>query len=64
MKGSEVYLWKGIDVVMIDGIVNGSAKLMASTAQVLRKIQTGIAQSYAVVFIFGILFVVTWLLVK
>ena len=64
VKGSEVYLWKGIDVVMIDGIVNGSAKLMASTAQVLRKIQTGIAQSYAVVFIFGILFVVTWLLVK
>ena len=64
VKGSEVYLWKGIDVVLIDGIVNGSAKLMASTAQVLRKIQTGIAQSYAVVFIFGILFVVTWLLVK
>jgi NADH-quinone oxidoreductase subunit L len=64
VRGSEVYLWKGIDVVLIDGIVNGSAKLMASTAQVLRKIQTGIAQSYAVVFIFGILFVVTWLLVK
>jgi NADH-quinone oxidoreductase subunit L len=64
VKGSEEILWKGVDVILIDGVVNGSAKLLAKAAQVLRKTQTGVAQSYAVVFIGGILFVITWLLLK
>jgi NADH-quinone oxidoreductase subunit L len=57
-------LWKAMDVAMIDGSVNGSAKIINGIGQVFRKIQTGVAQSYAVIFIGGILFVITWLLVK
>jgi NADH-quinone oxidoreductase subunit L len=64
VKTSEEILWKIIDVSLIDGIVNGSARIMSSLAQSLKKIQTGVAQSYAIVFLGGILFVITWLLFK
>jgi len=64
VKISNDVLWKAMDISMIDGLVNGSAKLISGISQVLRKIQTGVAQSYAVVFIGGILFVITWLLLR
>jgi NADH-quinone oxidoreductase subunit L len=64
VKTSEEILWKVVDVTLIDGMVNGSAKVVGAIAQTLRKIQTGVAQFYAVVFIGGILFVITWLLLK
>ena len=64
VKISHDILYKAMDVTMIDGSVNGSAKIINGIGQVLRKIQTGVAQSYAMVFIGGILFVITWLLVR
>jgi NADH-quinone oxidoreductase subunit L len=64
VKISNDILWKAMDITMIDGSVNGSAKIINGIGQVLRKIQTGMAQSYAVVFIGGILFVITWLLLR
>lgn len=64
VKISNDILWKAMDVTMIDGSVNGSAKIINGIGQVFRKIQTGVAQSYAVVFIGGILFVITWLLLR
>ena len=64
VKISNDILWKAMDVTMIDGSVNGSAKIINGIGQMLRKIQTGVAQSYAVVFIGGILFVITWLLLR
>ena len=64
VKISHDILYKAMDVTMIDGSVNGSAKIINGIGQVLRKIQTGVAQSYAVVFIGGILFVITWLLLR
>jgi NADH-quinone oxidoreductase subunit L len=64
VKTSEEILWKVVDVTLIDGMVNGSAKGISVIAQSLRKIQTGVVQFYAVVFIGGILFVITWLLLK
>ena len=64
VKISNEILWKAMDVTMIDGSVNGSARMINGFGQMLRKIQTGVAQSYAVVFIGGILFVITWLLLK
>jgi NADH-quinone oxidoreductase subunit L len=64
VKISDEILWKAMDTTLIDGSVNGSAKFIAGVAQVLRKIQTGVAQTYAVIFIAGILFVLTWLLFR
>ena len=64
VKVSNDVLWKTMDVTMIDGSVNGSAKIINGIGQVFRKIQTGVAQSYAVIFVGGILFVITWLLLR
>lgn len=61
---SEHLLWKGIDVRVIDGLVNGSAKLIAICAQGIRTWQTGVAQVYATAFIAGILLVLSWLIFR
>ncbi len=59
---SEKFLWKFFDVGVIDGSINGSAALVTRVAGMLRRIQSGVAQSYAVYFVAGILFIVTVLL--
>jgi NADH-quinone oxidoreductase subunit L len=61
---SETLLWKGVDVVVIDGAVNGTAKLVNFIAGYVRRIQTGVAQMYAVVFVGGILFVLAWIVFR
>jgi NADH-quinone oxidoreductase subunit L len=64
VKISEKLLWKGFDVGVIDGIVNGSAKLTAWTSSKLRRIQGGVAQSYAFVFVIGILVILGILVLR
>jgi NADH-quinone oxidoreductase subunit L len=64
VKVSESILWKGVDVSVIDGLVNGSAKLVASVAQGIRRVQTGVAQQYATIFVGGILAILIWLIFK
>ncbi len=64
VNASDKILWKGFDVRIVDGLVNGSASLVAITAQWARKVQSGVAQNYAIIFIGGIVFILTWLLVK
>jgi NADH-quinone oxidoreductase subunit L len=64
VKVSEGFLWKGIDVKVIDGIVDGSARLIAAIAQGVRRVQTGVAQQYASVFVGGILLILMWLILK
>jgi len=51
---SNSFLWKVFDVKLVDGAVNGTAKLVEVSAQNLRKIQTGVAQNYAVMMLAGI----------
>jgi NADH-quinone oxidoreductase subunit L len=62
VKVSEGLLWKGVDVAVIDGIVDGSAKLTGLVAQGIRKVQNGIAQQYATIFVGGIVFIFLWLI--
>jgi NADH-quinone oxidoreductase subunit L len=64
VKVSEGLLWKGVDVAVIDGIVDGSAKLVAFAARGIRLVQTGVAQQYAAVFVGGILFILLWLILN
>lgn len=51
---SRDFLWKVVDIVIIDGIVNGSARTVAASASILRRLQTGIAQNYALLMMAGI----------
>lgn len=61
-KGSEKLLWRGLDVLVIDGAVNGIAKLISMVSLVSRRVQVGVAQTYAVVFVFGIVMILAWLI--
>ncbi len=62
VKVSEKMLWKGVDVGVIDGIINGGSKLVNVCADSFRKIQTGVTETYVVYFLIGIIFVLGWLL--
>jgi NADH-quinone oxidoreductase subunit L len=63
-KTSEKLLWNIVDIRIIDGTINFAAKASAFTAEILRRIQTGVTQSYAIIFVVGILFVISWLFVR
>ena len=52
-------LWKGGDVVLIDGLVNGSAKSVGLFSTIIRKLQSGYIYNYAFAMIFGIVLLLT-----
>lgn len=58
---SKEVLLKGVDKGMIDGLIHGVARSTGGIAQAARKIQTGIAQQYVVLFMLGLIVVVGWL---
>ncbi len=51
---SEEGLWKVIDVRVIDGLVNGTGRLVDGTSAALRRIQTGSVRAYAASLFFGV----------
>jgi NADH-quinone oxidoreductase subunit L len=58
-------LWKGGDVAVIDGLaVNGSAKVVGWTAQLVRLFQTGYIYQYALVMIIGVIALMTWFVLQ
>ncbi len=59
---SRSVLWKVLDISIVDGIVNGSAKLIEQTAIGLRRLQSGLVQNYALVMMLGIIFIITWII--
>lgn len=64
VKGSRSLLWKFTDNMIIDGLINGTAKLIDVIASGIRKIQTGVAQIYAVVMILGIAAALFWIILS
>lgn len=47
------FLWKGIDVLIIDGLVNGCAKVFRFLGSQIRIIQSGFVRNYAFSFMIG-----------
>ncbi|MDZ7623480.1 MAG: hypothetical protein U5J96_03410 [Ignavibacteriaceae bacterium] len=64
VKGSENILWKIADNKLIDGLINGLAKIVDNISGSIKKIQTGIAQSYALVMVLGILIALFWIILS
>jgi NADH-quinone oxidoreductase subunit L len=64
VKGSENILWKIADNKLIDGLINGLAKLIDRISGSIKKIQTGVAQSYALVMVLGILIALFWIILS
>jgi NADH-quinone oxidoreductase subunit L len=57
-------LWKVVDVKIIDGLVNGVARLVAALAGALRYTQTGFARNYAAVILLGAIIVIGYFIVS
>ncbi len=55
-------LWKGIDVGIIDGIVNGVASVVQGTSGGLRRVQTGSLRGYAASIFVGVLLILGYYL--
>ncbi len=51
-------LWKGFDVGVVDGIVNGIGSAVAALGSVARGVQVGFVRSYAAFILFGALVVI------
>jgi NADH-quinone oxidoreductase subunit L len=55
--------WKGGDQAVIDGVmVNGSARMVGWFASVVRLLQTGLLNQYAVTMLFGVMILAFWFL--
>jgi NADH-quinone oxidoreductase subunit L len=61
---STTLLWKGLDVKLIDGVVDGTASLVLRISGGLRRIQSGVAQGYALVFVLGIIVILGILVLR
>ncbi len=57
-KSFGTFCWKGFDVKVIDGIVNGLAKLIGLISAGLRHTQTGLFHNYALAMVFGMVVMV------
>ena len=64
VKTSDSFLWRIADNKIIDGLVNGIASLIGSASGVIRKMQTGVAQFYAVIMMVGIAAALFWIILS
>ncbi|MGA9115666.1 MAG: NADH-quinone oxidoreductase subunit L [Bacteroidota bacterium] len=62
VKISERFLWKTVDVGVIDWCVNALAASVAALSQASRRLQSGAVQSYALVFLGGAVALLAWIL--
>ncbi|MPZ17118.1 MAG: NADH-quinone oxidoreductase subunit L [Luteitalea sp.] len=62
--GSGAGLWKGVDVGLIDGAVNGTGWLVRGSAGGLRLAQSGSVRTYAAAFVIGTVLVIAFYLVR
>ena len=63
-KSSESFLWKIADNKIIDGLVNSAASLVNLLSDNIKKMQTGIAQFYAIVMMLGIVVALFWIMLS
>jgi NADH-quinone oxidoreductase subunit L len=63
---SETVLFRFVDAIVIDGLfVNGSARFVEGTARhVIRRLQTGVAQAYALAMTAGMVAVIVYMTLR
>jgi NADH-quinone oxidoreductase subunit L len=55
-------LWRGFDVRVVDGAVNGTATIVAASAAIMRQLQTGSVRAYAGSLVLGVVVVLGYYL--
>jgi NADH-quinone oxidoreductase subunit L len=61
---SDKFLWRIFDVKIIDGAVNGLARMISGWGFDWRKIQTGIIQDYTTISVAGVILILIYILLK
>jgi NADH-quinone oxidoreductase subunit L len=59
-----IFMWKIIDVLIIDGIANGLARLVGDMSETFRRTQTGHLREYLALFVIGVVLVIGFLVVR
>ena len=59
---SEEGLWRGLDVRVIDGAVNGVGEIVGGASELLRRLQTGSVRAYAASFLLGVVLILGYYL--
>ncbi len=59
-----LFLWKIVDVVFIDGLINGLATTYSDVSQFFRGVQTGRVRSYATLFVIGVVVLVAYVVLR
>jgi len=57
---SKNFLWRILDVKIIDGAINGIARLFGETGSAMRFLQTGFARSYAAIMLVGAIILILY----
>jgi len=55
---SSLFLWKIVDVILIDGLLNGLAILIGDVSLGARKVQSGVLRRYTTVFLVGVVIII------
>ena len=58
------FLWKIADVRGIDALANGIAKLIGLISDKFRFVQTGVVRNYALLFVIGVIFLMSFVLLR
>ncbi|MFQ6615661.1 MAG: NADH-quinone oxidoreductase subunit L [Fidelibacterota bacterium] len=64
VRRSSEWVWRAFDIRVVDGLVNGSGKFMGALSGRLRRVQTGVVQTYAVVFLAGVVLMIFYLFLR
>jgi NADH-quinone oxidoreductase subunit L len=62
VKGSERLLWRGIDIGIIDWLVNATGRFFTWASSTVRVVQTGVTETYIFIFLLGVVAAIAWLL--
>jgi NADH-quinone oxidoreductase subunit L len=63
-KAAGNFLWKGFDVVVVDGIVNGTGIVVKGAGSGLRYLQTGLVHNYALTMTLGTVVILAFYLFR
>jgi NADH-quinone oxidoreductase subunit L len=58
---SRSFLFRIVDVRIIDGLINGSGRFTGEVSRTVRRMQTGVIQNYITVFLIGIIAIIAWI---
>jgi NADH-quinone oxidoreductase subunit L len=64
LVGFSTFLWKIVDVILIDGTINGSAWVYSQVSELMRYAQSGRVRSYATIFVAGVVILIGYLVMR